>query len=242
MSTNLTLKYRIIIYILLEMRFLATFVRAMLARESQLESISSKSRPSVILLITRGYLHSRKKVPGASLAKPTYPPTHRRMDGWDRSIDRWIRKTHVENGEILQPDSLSRGASRFAITPNMQLPSKWISSHPPHPFPASPASPASALSTLEGGMYRALHSSSSLAVGSNSNLRKPPYPPTLTGVLLRLCNTNDANRIRPGQPAGNNCRSSARFPLPLAREFSRDNGTHAAQIFEHARVFNLKGC
>jgi hypothetical protein len=131
----------------------------------------------------------------------------------------------------------------------MQLPSKWISTPlrppPPHPRPALPLTgPAGALSTLEGGMHRALHSSGSLAVGSNSNLRKPPYaslspPPTLIGVLQRLRNTDNANRNRTG-PTGNNCRSSTRFPLPLGEEISVRR-RHARFSFARSRACPIKG-
>lgn len=121
-----------------------------------------------------------------------------------RAIDQYAKR--MSETEILEPDPLSRGGSRFAITSNMQLPSKWISTRSPLslplpsplPFNLPPAGlplcyPCLRVECTEHFTRRALW-----PVDSNSNLRKPPYLPTLTGVLSRSPNTNHANCISRG--------------------------------------------
>lgn len=79
-----------------------------------------ESRPPVILLITPGL--------SRSLA--------RKCRGARHSTDRSITQNACrKRGDPRTGPSIAHGGgSRFAITPNMQLPSKWISTHPPQPF------------------------------------------------------------------------------------------------------------
>lgn len=93
----------------------------------------------VILLITRRGcpMPSGKKVPRLRVVSSA------------ESIDRNAKR--MSKTEILEPDPPSRGAGGFAITPNMQLPSKWILTHPlPRP-PAnqSPRAPVTLRSRVE---------------------------------------------------------------------------------------------
>lgn len=75
--------------------------------------------------------------------------------------------------KILEPEPRSRD-NRFVITPEHAITIEVDFDSPLWQF------------MLEGGMHRALHSSGSLVIGSNSNLRKPPYYPHFDSFCFYL--------------------------------------------------------
>lgn len=177
MNANPALKYMILKYIVFQVTPRFILVRAYNGHVArQIPDRLFESRPPVILLITRGLSRfARKKVPARRGAR--HP---------DRSINNAKR---MSGDPRTGPSIAHGGGSRFAITPNMQLPSKWISTHPfsrvPTLLPPSTLptqlSIRSRVECTEHFTRRALW-----FVDSNSNLRKSlPILPT-SGVLLRI--------------------------------------------------------